>query len=490
MNAAAKKAPPPGPPAERLLVVEDDAYLREEIMRVLERRTPYRADAAGSGEEALEMASSRRYDLLITDVRMPGIDGIELLEAVKARRPGLLSIVITAFADEEATIRALRVGANDYIRKPFSISDLINAIDRQIAVLRLRREAERARRLLEGLVRSIDAGVLAIDGDGRVASTNSAALEMIGRSEEETLGAEVGGLLGFEGGEVVKELLDELASKRARSLEREMTVRHAGLPLTYRVGATAIRDAEGRELGTVLLFSDVSSLIQGQKLQAWKDLARTVAHEIKNPLTPIKLSAQQLLSAREAGTEALGQQLDAALGNIISNAERLDVLATEFSRFGRLPEPKMSPQDVNAVLAEVLAAFGETAEKSGIEIASELAEGLPQVDGDREALLRMAGNLIRNAVEAMPGGGTLTVATALREDGHVEMRFSDTGGGINREVRERLFLPYVTSKHGGTGLGLVVVKEIVAQHDGEIGVDSSSGEGTSIWVALPALRHD
>ena len=134
--------------------------------------------------------------------------------------------------------------------------------------------------------------------------------------------------------------------------------------------------------------------------------------------------------------------------------------------------------DYDAVVAQ----FG------GVEIVSDLAQNLPQISGDREALLRMAGNLIRNAVEAMPGGGTLTVATALREDGQVEMRFSDTGGGIAQEVRERLFLPYVTSKPDGTGLGLVVVKEIVGQHDGEIGVDSGSSKGTSIWVALPALR--
>jgi len=160
-------------PEERLLVVEDDAYLREEIMRVLQRRTPYSADAAASGEEGLELARKRRYDLLITDVRMPGIDGLELMERLKRRQPSLIDglelmerlkrrqpslvgIVITAFADEEATIRALKVGASDYIRKPFSIRDLVSAVDRQITMLRLRREAESSRRLLEALVRSID----------------------------------------------------------------------------------------------------------------------------------------------------------------------------------------------------------------------------------------------------------------------------------------------------------------------------------------------
>jgi len=188
-------------------------------------------------------------------------------------------------------------------------------------------------------------------------------------------------------------------------------MRHAGLPITYRLSATAIRDADGRRLGTVLLFNDVSQVIQTEKLRAWKDLARTVAHEIKNPLTPIKLSAQQLLSAMEAGPEALESQIEAAVGNIIKNAERLDTLAREFSRFGRLPKPQMEPLEINSVLNEALDSFRGEADEAGVNISKEFAGGLPRISGDRESLLRMAGNLISNAIDAMPRGGELTVST-------------------------------------------------------------------------------
>jgi len=476
-------------PEERLLVVEDDAYLREEIMRVLQRRTPYSADAAASGEEGLELARKRRYDLLITDVRMPGIDGLELMERLKRRQPSLVGIVITAFADEEATIRALKVGASDYIRKPFSIRDLVSAVDRQITMLRLRREAESSRRLLEALVRSIDAGVVAIDGDGRVAEVNTAALEILQLTREEALGCSLSQLFRSVESEAAEKLLNDLEHKRARVLERELAMRHAGLPITYRLSATAIRDADGRRLGTVLLFNDVSQVIQTEKLRAWKDLARTVAHEIKNPLTPIKLSAQQLLSAMEAGPEALESQIEAAVGNIIKNAERLDTLAREFSRFGRLPKPQMEPLEINSVLNEALDSFRGEADEAGVNISKEFAGGLPRISGDRESLLRMAGNLISNAIDAMPRGGELTVSTCLNDDGMIAVTFSDTGAGIDDEMRDRLFLPYVTSKPGGTGLGLVVVKEIIASHDGSIAIDSEQGRGTTVSVVLPALKE-
>jgi two-component system nitrogen regulation sensor histidine kinase NtrY len=479
----------PPPPQERLLVVEDDDYLREEIVRVLSRRTGYIVDAAGGGEEALKLAAERHYDLLITDVRMPGIDGIELLDRLKTQKPGLASIVITAFADEEATIRALRLGANDYIRKPFSIRDLINAIDRQIAVHRLRREAERTRSFLEAVVRSVGAGVLALDENGTVAAANAGACDILGREEREIIGENARALLDFEGGRAVIELLDKLDRQHGRALEREITLRHSGMPLTYRAGATAIKRSDGRSLGTVLLFNDVSQVVQAEKLRAWKDLARTVAHEIKNPLTPIKLSAQQLLTARDAGPKALESQLDAAVTNIIKNADRLDRLAGEFSRFGRLPEPKMEPLTIEDCLGEAMAAFRETAMQRGVEFLAEFERDLPKVAGDREALLRMAGNLISNALDAMPNGGRLTVAAGARNDGMVELRFTDTGTGIAAEVRDRLFLPYVTSKPGGTGLGLVVVKEVVSQHDGEIDIRSEPESGTEVLIVLPAQKH-
>jgi two-component system nitrogen regulation sensor histidine kinase NtrY len=473
---------------ERLLVVEDDSYLREEIMRVLARRTPYQADSAASGEEALEKAGRTHYDLLVTDVRMPGIDGIELLEKLKRERPELVGIVITAFADEDATIQALKLGASDYIRKPFSIHDLIGAIDRQVTVLRLRKDVERSRRLLESIVRSVDAGVIAVDGEGRIAEINDAALEILQLRHEEAVGSDGAALFSSEGREAIIELLHELESKRAKSLERELTLHHAGLPITYRVAAAAIRDAADRRLGTVLLFNDVSRVIQIEKLRAWKDLARTVAHEIKNPLTPIKLSAQQLLSAMEAGPEAVQAQLQTAVANIIKNADRLDTLAREFSRFGRLPRPEMRPLEINEVLGEAVSAFTGSAEENGVAVEIRLADSLPQISGDRESLLRMAGNLISNAIDAMPAGGTLTLSSSQTDDGNIRIAFADTGTGIDEEVRDRLFLPYVTSKPGGTGLGLVVVKEIVSAHDGAITIESERARGTTITISLPALR--
>lgn len=472
-------------PRERLLVVEDDTYLREEIMRILQRRTKFSVTAAADGEEALKLAESEHFDVLITDVRMPGIDGIELLERLKEQRPELVSIIITAFADEQATIRALKLGANDYIRKPFSITDLVNAIERQVTVVRLRHEAETSRKLMEGLVSSMTTGVLALDREACVAAVNKRAEEILEIPADRLIGHEL--LEAFAGAdesrtEDVLGLLNELERRGETTLEREMTVRQAGLPITYRLAATRIQSVRGDHLGVVVLFNDVSELIQAQKLNAWKDLARTVAHEIKNPLTPIKLSAQQLVTVRNSDEEKLREQLDIAVANIIKNADRLDTLAREFSRFGRLPKEEMATVDISEVVTEALATI-KTDEF--IEIEKDIAESLPPVLGDRGALIRMVANLLSNAIEAMPKGGKLVLKTTNIDGKKVRITVADTGEGIPDEVRESLFRPYVTSKAHGTGLGLVVVKEVVNRHSGTINVRSDAGVGTTFEILLP-----
>ena len=479
-------------PSEKLLVVEDDQYLREEILRILGRRTNYKVMAASDGEEALKVAQEERFDLLITDVRMPGIDGIELLERLKAERPSLVSIIITAFADEQATIKALKIGANDYIRKPFSIRDLINAIDRQVTLLRLRKESSRNRKLMDCLVSSVQAGVLAIDAEGYIVSINKKAKEILQLKADQVTGEKVENLLDSSGSDAsarVSSLLKELDSQKSIAPEREISIRQAGLPVTYRLSATVIRDEEKQRMGSVVLFNDVSEIIQAQKLNAWKDLARTVAHEIKNPLTPIKLSAQHLISAKEAGLETLEAQLDVAINNILKNTDRLDHLAREFSRFGRLPINEFASINLKEFLTSSLNSYQDKLGSGRIRLVLNLEEQLPEIHGDFQALERMMSNLINNAIEAIPESGEITISARKYGDNRVLISVKDTGTGISEEVKETLFKPYVTSKIDGTGLGLVIVKEIISRHEGDIKVESSRGSGTVFTIYLPVKRR-
>jgi two-component system nitrogen regulation sensor histidine kinase NtrY len=473
----------------KLLVVEDDTALREEICRVLERRTKYEFETAGDAEAAIALFSERKFDMVITDVRMPGMSGIDMLEELKAIVPDLVSVIITAFADEQATIKALRIGANDYIRKPFSIRDLLAAIERQVTIIELRRSSTRQRRFLSGMVTNLVSGVLAMDINDSIIAINAKACEALtlpsDQLSEYTTYSALANRLPEEN--ILAEVISDLEISGADYIERdEKVIQSGGLTIPYRVSALALYTEERERLGTVVMFNDISTVVQQQKLNAWKDLARTVAHEIKNPLTPVILGAQQLKTARTMGTETLLKQFDRAIDNIIRNAERLNNLAREFSRFGRLPNKTKERLKLSRLIQTALNTFSERFESQNIDISIQQETENDHMMGDSESLLRMLENLIGNACDVMPTGGKLHISLTEPDSGWLELSVVDSGGGIEPEIMDSLFKPYVTSKENGTGLGLVVVKEVVDRHDGRIEVESTSA-GASFKIKLPKL---
>jgi nitrogen fixation/metabolism regulation signal transduction histidine kinase len=231
-------------------------------------------------------------------------------------------------------------------------------------------------------------------------------------------------------------------------------------------------------------------LLQAERVAAWREMARRLAHELKNPLFPIQLSIETLrrvLDQEQRGEAVSGPRFAALFREssetIIEELGSLRKIIDEFSQFARMPRPQPAPTDVNVLVEHTLALH--RARGDGVAIETELGENLPPANVDRDLLARALGNLVANALEAMPEGGTLRVRTAAEPPG-VSVQVEDTGPGLNEEQRTRLFTPYYTTKRGGTGLGLAIVQGIVSDHGGRVQVKSEPGKGTTFTLLLPS----
>lgn len=241
-------------------------------------------------------------------------------------------------------------------------------------------------------------------------------------------------------------------------------------------------------------FSDLSSelevsrerLLQAERVAAWREMARRLAHELKNPIFPIQLSIETLRRALAQDGQAgrFGELFRESSETVLDELRALRGIIDEFSDFARMPQPRLQPTDVADVVAHVTDLYRARAGEVALESA--VAADLPAVAADREMLARALGNLVGNALDAMPEGGTLRVA-ASAQDGGVAIEVSDTGPGLTDEQRTRLFTPYYTTKKGGTGLGLAIVQGIVSDHGGRIRVESEPGKGTTFTLLLPRM---
>jgi two-component system, NtrC family, nitrogen regulation sensor histidine kinase NtrY len=240
------------------------------------------------------------------------------------------------------------------------------------------------------------------------------------------------------------------------------------------------------------LVSQRNRLIQAERVAAWRELARRLAHELKNPLFPLQITVENLQRARRLDPEQFDEVFRESTATLLSELGSLKQIIASFSDFAKMPHPELQPVEVNELVRAAVKLFEAQLHTSGrppIEADLQLAGGLPQVDADPDQLSRVLHNLILNAMDAMPTGGTLAIRTAA-QNGSVRIEVSDTGGGLSREERDRLFTPYYTTKQHGTGLGLAIVQSIISDHRGNISVESEPGRGTTFRLELPRHQSD
>ncbi len=345
---------------------------------------------------------------------------------------------------------------------------------------------EERRRELETIVETIPSGVVTLDSAGVVLQANRAFAGLMGRAEESLVGERVESLFPPECADEIAGLIRRGQRMGAASTEMDFTARNRTLHLA--VTSARLELSHGRA-GTVLVVEDTTELLRAQRQLAWKEVAQRVAHEIKNPLTPIALSAERIgrhLDRSQADSPSVIRKCSEVILGCVGT---LRTLVDQFSALAQFPATQPRPCDVNEVAEQALALFAGRLD--GITVQRGLEPELPPAMADPEAIRRALANLIDNAAEAMHGSllRVLGVHTALSEDGAaVEVVVSDTGHGLTDQIRERLFLPFYSTKHRGTGLGLAIAAKIVQEHGGTIRAESNSPKGARFVVRLPLVE--
>lgn len=357
-------------------------------------------------------------------------------------------------------------------------------------------ELEQRRQHIETILESIPTGVLSLDANLHVTHGNQALLRLLRPSQEYAqltstlIGASLQDLFSPEMLEDLDPLLRRADRMGTTTTQMEFSVPRARLNVAVTV---ATLHHKTQRVGYVLVFEDLSDVLHAQKQAAWREVARRVAHEIKNPLTPIALSAERIM--RHVGRD---KQVDSASVEVVRTCaqtietavETVRSLVNEFATFASFPAPQPKPANINAIAESALSMF--SGRLDGIRLRRAFANNLPNVIADSEAIKRAIANLVDNAAEAVQGSMVkeIQISTALvATRDAVEISIADSGAGLTQETKERLFLPYFSTKKRGTGLGLAIVSRIVEDHHGSIRVEENQPVGARFVVELPVATE-
>ena len=395
-----------------------------------------------------------------------------------------ISIPITALAEAAGEVRRGNLSHRVNVRAADELGSLVRGFNQMTQELEANgRELDRRRRFTEAILESIPTGVISVSSDGAIQRVNRAFHQIFPAAQVEKA-ARLEDLFSREDTADIKYLMKRARRTGIASREFELRTENRNRHLAVTVSALE----EKLTSGFVIVIEDTSELLRAQKSAAWHEVARRVAHEIKNPLTPIALSAQRILRQIDRLELAAAPRriLDECAQTITRSVESVKTLVDEFSQFARFPSAQPVRSDLNEVTREALAVF--RGRLDGIDLRTSFAPDLPPVNIDREQFQRVVVNLVDNAAEAMQDSlvKNLYVATQHGAADTVELVVADSGCGISPDEKEKLFLPYFSTKGRGTGLGLAIVSHIVAEHGAHIRVEDNQPAGARFTVEIPA----
>jgi two-component system, NtrC family, nitrogen regulation sensor histidine kinase NtrY len=376
-----------------------------------------------------------------------------------------------------------------------SLVEAFNAMAKELATSRRRVErgtidlerkhveVEARRRYIETILERITTGVVSVDASGVIATINSAAARLLSLNRQ-IVGQPARAVFDRADLQPIGKVLSGAAPGRVAPAAHDMVLARDGQEVHLAAVATALVGDAGTPEGVVMVLDDVTPLIRAQKVAAWREVARRLAHEIKNPLTPIQLSAERPRRHLSGAPPQAKTLVDECTATIVGEVESLKGLVDEFSQFARMPSPRTVPTDIGQLITDTVALYNGIF--SDVRIAQRFAPGVPLVRLDVEQIRRVIINLIDNAIEAMERRGDIVVETQLDAGNNlVRVVVGDDGPGIPPAEREKLFLPYYSTKRRGSGLGLAIVRRIIAEHGGSIEVGDNTPRGTRFTIELP-----
>jgi two-component system nitrogen regulation sensor histidine kinase NtrY len=346
-------------------------------------------------------------------------------------------------------------------------------------------QADQRRKYMETVLENVSAGVISVDPSGNITTVNSAAEEMLDLRGDDLLNRPYWEAFPQHQG-LICSMVEELEEDGKKSVHKEIQMAGKEGTKLIKIQVNLLRDDQGRKMGMVMVLDDLTELQRAQRMTAWKEVARRIAHEIKNPLTPVKLSAQRL---RRRYLERLDEEgaevFDECTTTIIEQVDHLQNLVNEFHRFARMPSANPVPQPINPVVEEVVMLFRGS--HPHVEIEWEGRQDIPPVPLDKEQIQRALINLMDNALAVVPAeGGRIQLRTSFnRRLRVVRLEVADNGPGISPADRDRVFEPYFSTKKAGTGLGLAIVRSIVMDHNGYIRVTDNGPSGARFIIELP-----
>lgn len=347
---------------------------------------------------------------------------------------------------------------------------------------------EQRRKYIETVLRNVSAGIISTDKDGVITTVNRAAEKMFDIKTEKILFQNYRNLLIPEHLALVDEFLKEMRENHESSLEKQLELMFKDKALTLLLTVTTIRDDEGNDSGIVVVFEDLTQLQKAERAAAWREVARRMAHEIKNPLTPVQLSAQRLQRKYGDKLSEEGSVFKECTQTIIDQVEVLKNLVNEFSRYARMPVTTLTMNDLNTVVADSVALFQDA--HKDITFDYKPAPGLPKFNLDAEQINRVMINLLDNAVASINKKEGRIDVTVVYDDQHrrVTVSVADDGAGVPASYKRKIFEPYFSTKKSGTGLGLAIVSSIISDHHGQVQIADNNPTGTIVSFQLPVAE--
>ncbi len=402
----------------------------------------------------------------------------ELAEGARRVAEGELGFSIDPVADDE-------------------IGSLVEAFNKMTKDLRIGREQlelsalmlqqqnvenEERRQYMEIVLENISAGVVTLDSRGYVTTANKSAEKMLNLKSEDILKKSYKNLLGGQPLQLIEEVMEDITNSKKNSVELPLRLAIEGRSRSFLINANALKDDTGNHVGIVMVFDDLTELEKGQRMAAWREVARRIAHEVKNPLTPIALSAQRL--KRKYSEQVNAPVFNECIRMIIDNSDLIRNLVNEFSSFARFPSADPKRCELPPIIEETLALYKEGYQK--ITFKTNIPNKFPNLSLDRQQIKQAMINLVDNAIAAIKNEGSIIISLAhdsiLKK---VRLEIADNGVGISDEDKTRLFEPNFSTKKAGMGLGLTIVNSIIADHGGMISARDNIPHGAKFVIELP-----